>query len=78
MASTCERSFVKGVSWEFISFVITVIAVYYFYGDFYISVKFSLALSVVKIFFFFFHERSWKKIRWGKYHWDEKKKKVKK
>lgn len=68
MASTFLRSFIKGVSWEFISFIITVGAVYYIYGDFVLSIKFSLVLSLIKIFFFFAHERLWKKIVWGKYH----------
>jgi len=68
MASTQARSFLKGVSWETISFVITVLAVYWIYGNLVMSIKFSFALTLVKILLFFIHERFWKKIRWGKYH----------
>lgn len=68
MASTPIRSFIKGMSWEFISFVLTAIAVYIVYGDLNLSIKFSAALTAVKIGFYFCHERMWKKIRWGKYH----------
>ena len=66
MGSTYERSFVKGFSWEFISFVITFIAVYIVFGNLKISLGFSLALSLIKASIFFFHERIWKLIRWGK------------
>jgi len=66
MYSTFKRSFVKGISWEFISFIITTAAIYYFYGDIILSMKFSLALSAIKIIFFFLHERAWKLTTWGK------------
>ena len=66
MGSTYERNFLKGFSWEFISFIITFIFVYLIYGNFDMSLKVSLSLSLVKIFVFFFHERIWKKIMWGK------------
>ncbi len=68
MASKPVRSFVKGVCWESISFIITVIAVYLIYGNIVLSLGFSFVLSIIKIFLFFAHERLWKKIRWGKYH----------
>lgn len=68
MASTYERSLVKGVVWEGFSFIITLIAVYVVYGDFSGSLKFSLWLTLVKAILFFIHERAWKEISWGKYH----------
>lgn len=67
MASTYERSFVKGLSWEFFSFIITTLAVYLVYGNIEFSVKFSLVLSSIKIILFFLHERIWKMCSWGKY-----------
>jgi uncharacterized membrane protein len=67
MASTYERSFVKGIVWEAVSFVITLAAVYWVYGNMYLSLRFTFWLTIVKMFFFFIHERTWKKIRWGKY-----------
>lgn len=68
MASTRVRSFVKGVSWEFISLIITTFIVFLFYGNLFKAIGFSFGLSIVKIILFFVHERIWKKIRWGKYH----------
>jgi hypothetical protein len=66
MGSTYERSFLKGVVWEGISFIITTIAVFLFYGNLLISIQFSIGLTLIKMFFFFAHERFWKTIKWGK------------
>ena len=66
MPSTYERSFVKGVAWELISFLMTTFFVYIFYGDILESLKFSLILTLIKIPFYFVHERIWKMIKWGK------------
>jgi adenylylsulfate kinase len=67
MASTYKRSLVKGIVWEGFSFIITLVAIYFVYGNLVFSLKFTLALSLVKIVLFFVHERIWKDIRWGKY-----------
>jgi adenylylsulfate kinase len=68
MASVPIRSFVKGICWESIGFIITLFAVYLIYGNFLSSLVFTLILTAIKILLFFVHERLWKKIRWGKYH----------
>jgi adenylylsulfate kinase len=66
MGSTLERSFIKGLIWEFISFIVVILAVYFVYGNLTMSVQFSIVLTLVKIPIFFLHERIWKKIKWGK------------
>jgi adenylylsulfate kinase len=66
MASTYQRSLVKGIIWEGFSFIITLIAVYLIYGDISTSLKFTFGLTVIKMGIFFIHERIWKKIKWGK------------
>jgi len=66
MGSTLERSFIKGLVWEVISFIIVILAVYWVYGNLTMSVQFSIILTLVKIPIFFLHERMWKKIKWGK------------
>ena len=66
MGSTYERSFVKGLVWELISFLIVIVAVYLVYGNLATSIQFSIALTIVKIPLFFIHERVWKMIKWGK------------
>lgn len=64
--STPKRSFVKGIVWEAISFVVTSLAVFAVYGNLNLSVKFSFYLTLIKIVLFFAHERAWKKVKWGK------------
>jgi len=66
MASTYERSLLKGIVWEGISFIITTLAVFIFYGNWKTSIKFSFIFALIKIVLFFFHERLWKNIGWGK------------
>jgi len=66
MGSTYQRSLVKGIAWEIISFIITTFAVYIFLGNFLVSLRFSLVLTFFKAILFFFHERIWKKFKWGK------------
>lgn len=66
MGSTLERSFIKGLIWEIVSFVIVIFAVYLVYGNLAMSIQFSIILTLIKIPIFFLHERIWKKIKWGK------------
>lgn len=66
VTSTPKRSLLKATTWELTAFIITLIAVYLVYGDIEMSLKFSIVLTVIKIFFLYAHERIWKKILWGK------------
>ncbi len=66
ITSTPKRSFIKSFTWELIAFVITLIAVYLFYGDIKMSIKFTIALTAVKVLILYLYERIWKKIMWGK------------
>ncbi len=66
MGSTYERSLVKGVSWEIISFILTLAVVYFVYGNILVSLTSALLLTAIKVIPFFVHERLWKKVRWGK------------
>jgi len=66
LTSTPKRSFIKALIWETISFVITLIAVYILQKDMGVSLKFTFALTIVKVIFLYNYERIWKKIMWGK------------
>jgi len=65
--STLERSFIKGIIWEGISFILTALFVYLVYGNIIRAVQFSLVLTLIKVVLYFVHERCWKMVRWGKY-----------
>ena len=56
----------QALIWETISFVITLIAIYILQKDMGVSLKFTFALTIVKVIFLYNYERIWKKIMWGK------------
>ncbi len=66
MGSTYERSFVKGIIWEGVSFLIAFLVAYLYFRNFGNSILFAIFLTIIKIPFYFMHERIWKKIKWGK------------
>lgn len=66
MGSTPERSFIKGICWEIISFLLTLLVVYILYRNILLSLKITIILTLIKIPLYFIHERVWKKIKWGK------------
>lgn len=61
-----KRSFVKSISWRIIGTIDTVLISWLITG------KLSLAFSIgsieliTKMILYFFHERIWNKIKWGK------------
>jgi adenylylsulfate kinase len=72
MGSTPERSFVKGICWEAISFFLTLLVVFILYGNIIISLRITIILTIIKIPIYFIHERVWKKVKWGKIKDDKK------
>lgn len=75
MGSAPKRSLVKGISWEIISFSLTLLIIYIINRNIIISLGLSAILTAVKIPFYFIHERVWKKIKWGKIENEKRKKK---
>lgn len=75
MGSAPERSLLKGVSWEIISFSLTLLIIYLINKNIMVSLGLSAILTAVKIPFYFIHERVWKKIKWGKIENGKQKKK---
>lgn len=76
MGSTPERSFIKGICWETISFILILLVVFILYGNILLSLKITIILTLIKIPVYFIHERVWKKIRWGKIKDDKKNSRV--
>ncbi|MCT4698699.1 DUF2061 domain-containing protein [Tenacibaculum haliotis] len=60
------RSFVKSVSWRVIGTIDTVLISWLITGE--LSLAFSIGgiELVTKMVLYFFHERIWNKIKWGK------------
>jgi len=56
----------KGLSWESFSYFLTILITYWYLHSFSTSVKLTSTLFIIKIIFFYFHERIWHQIKWGK------------
>ncbi len=63
---TKKRSLIKGISWRFLATTTTIIIVYVFFGRLDLAIAAGILESVAKIFLYFFHERIWQKIKFGK------------
>lgn len=63
---TKRRSVLKAVSWRFFATVITGTIVWILTGEFKFAVSVGLLDTAVKIFVYFWHERMWLKISYGK------------
>lgn len=60
------RSIVKSISWRILAFIITILASFFVFGSWEISISVAIAADFMKIFFYYAHERLWEKISWGR------------
>jgi len=63
---TNTRSVVKGISWRVVATTTTIIIVYVFFDRLDLAIAAGMIETVLKIGLYWFHERVWQKIRWGK------------
>lgn len=63
---TKKRSLLKGISWRFIATTTTIIIVYIFFGRLDLAIAAGFLETIAKILLYFFHERAWQKIKFGK------------
>jgi uncharacterized membrane protein len=61
-----HRSLMKAISWESFSFILTSIIVYLFTGDKRLTIELTVTCQLIKVFFFYLHERIWHRTSWGK------------
>ena len=61
-----RRSLMKAISWESFSFILTSIIIYLFTGDKRLTIELTVTCQLIKVFFFYLHERIWHQIPWGK------------
>ena len=60
------RSIVKTISWRAIGTVDTIVISYLVTGNFAMAASIGSIELVTKMFLFYFHERAWNKISFGK------------
>lgn len=63
---TLVRSFVKAASYRIIILILDFTAIYLFTGQLKIAIGFMIISNVYTTVGYFFHERIWDKIKWGK------------
>ena len=66
MKSTRLRTFLKGLSWETISNVLCFGIAYLVFGNIGGCAVFIVICFLVKLVLFYYHERIWHKLKWGK------------
>lgn len=60
------RSITKGISWRITGTVTTIIIIYLFFGRLDLAIIAGFSEIVLKVILFWFHERIWLKIKWGR------------
>ena len=62
-----RRSIAKTLSWRFCATIITALVVYVTTRRFTIAVEIGLADTTIKLGAYFYHERMWNKIKYGRH-----------
>mgnify|MGYP003670403278 CR=1 FL=1 len=60
------RSIAKAVSWRVVGTLDTLIVSYFFTGKVALAASIASVDFVTKMFLYFFHERAWNKVLWGR------------
>lgn len=61
-----RRSVIKSISWRVLGTLDTVVLSYFISGDFKIAFSIGSFELLTKTILYFFHERLWERIKWGK------------
>lgn len=65
MHETHKRSILKGITWRFIASITTMTVVFFMTGNLALVASVGVVDVVAKVFFYYIHERTWGKVRWG-------------
>ena len=63
---TNKRSLLKGVSWRILATSTTIGIVYFFFDRLDLAIVAGVIETILKVGFYWLHERFWMKIKWGK------------
>ena len=61
-----RRSLVKTLSWRVIATVTTIIISYFITGTLTLAFSIGIIELLTKLVLYFYHERIWNKIKWGR------------
>ncbi len=60
-----KRTIAKTISWRIVATITTALLVYIFTGNFTIALEVGALEAVLKLLFYYLHERVWSHIAWG-------------
>jgi adenylylsulfate kinase len=60
-----KRTIAKTISWRIVATITTALLVYIFTGNFTIAIEVGALEAVLKLLFYYLHERGWSHIAWG-------------
>jgi len=66
MADKHVRSISKGISWRVIATITTMSLVFVFTGDVSLSLGIGVFDVILKLIFYYIHERAWNMVTWGR------------
>ena len=61
-----KRSLVKTISWRVVGTIATIVISYLITGALTLAFSIGFVELISKLILYFFHERAWNKIKWGK------------
>ena len=61
-----KRTLVKTVTWRLIAFVTTIVVVYIYSRDVKECITIGVESNLLKICFYYFHERAWNRSHYGR------------
>ena len=73
MKETHVRSIFKAITWRVIAAATTMTLVYISTRDISLTAEVGIFDIMLKLIFYYFHERAWNKTKWGRYIHKKKK-----
>ena len=66
MTETRKRSVVKSLSWRIICIIVSIITAYILTGKLDVSIAIGTVYNAITMILYYFHERFWNMLEWGK------------
>ncbi|HUY62734.1 MAG TPA: DUF2061 domain-containing protein [Candidatus Paceibacterota bacterium] len=60
------RSVLKSITWRVIATIVTLFSVWFYTGALAVSVESTIAVAVISTIAYYFHERAWNHLAWGR------------
>jgi len=65
-SENATRSIAKAVSWRIVGTIDTIVISYFITGEISMALSIGMVEVITKMILYFFHERVWNIIKWGK------------